>query len=168
MISFFGWYTILGILFTFIMGSLLHFAYSFSRQNPAVAFIAPINESIWEHLKLLYFPAMLYTILESLLLFSTYPKLFYSQSLGILIGTFFIPTSFYLYYKYTHRSILFLDLLIFFFSILIAFGIGVLLYPLLLLTLPVKIIILLLDFLLAIAFFYFTYHIPNLKIFHEL
>ena len=40
-----------------IAGSALHFLYVV-LPNPLTAFISPINESVWEHLKLLYFPTL--------------------------------------------------------------------------------------------------------------
>lgn len=40
-------YTIAGILFTAIAGTLLHFAYEYSLENPLVAMFAPVNESTW-------------------------------------------------------------------------------------------------------------------------
>ena len=38
-----------------LAGACLHFFYDFV-PNPAVALIAPVNESIWEHLKIIYWP----------------------------------------------------------------------------------------------------------------
>ncbi len=40
-----------------IAGILLHFAYEWSGENIFVSFVAPVNESIWEHLKLIFWPA---------------------------------------------------------------------------------------------------------------
>ena len=53
-------YTIAGILFTAIAGTLLHFAYEYSMENPLVAMFAPVNESTWEHMKLVFLPMNLY------------------------------------------------------------------------------------------------------------
>ncbi len=44
---------IFGIVFTLIIGTLLHFVFEWSGRNFLVAFIAPTNESVFEHLKLL-------------------------------------------------------------------------------------------------------------------
>lgn len=43
-------------------GVLLHFLYSWS-SNPVLALISPVRESIWEHLKLLYFPLLAVSLL---------------------------------------------------------------------------------------------------------
>ena len=38
-------------------GTALHFLYDL-LPNPLTALIAPVNESVWEHLKLLYYPTL--------------------------------------------------------------------------------------------------------------
>ena len=53
-----------GILFTLTAGILLHFSYEWSMENPFVALFAPVNESVWEHLKLLFFPFLLASLAE--------------------------------------------------------------------------------------------------------
>lgn len=39
-------------------GTALHFLYD-ALPNPLTALISPVNESVWEHLKLLYYPTLL-------------------------------------------------------------------------------------------------------------
>ena len=53
-----------GILFTLILGVLLHYTYNWSGRNYLVAFVAPTNESSFEHLKLLATPFLLWALLE--------------------------------------------------------------------------------------------------------
>ncbi len=55
---------ICGILFTSVLGSLLHFVYEWTGENPLAALFSPVNESVFEHCKLLFFPALLYTLFE--------------------------------------------------------------------------------------------------------
>ena len=45
---------IVGLL-SILAGSVLHFLYDL-WPNPLTAVFAPVNESVWEHLKLLYWP----------------------------------------------------------------------------------------------------------------
>ncbi|MEG0371708.1 MAG: DUF6512 family protein [Clostridium sp.] len=56
------WFCI-GIPVTFLLGSLLHFVYDWSSQMAIVGIFAPVNESIWEHLKLAFFPLLLWNTL---------------------------------------------------------------------------------------------------------
>ena len=43
---------------TTLAGTCLHFLYDF-LPNPATALFSPVNESIWEHLKLIYWPYLI-------------------------------------------------------------------------------------------------------------
>lgn len=52
--------------FISILGVLLHFTYEWSNDNPAVGLFSAVNESTWEHLKLIFFPMLLLTMIEFL------------------------------------------------------------------------------------------------------
>ena len=45
----------LAFLLTALAGTALHFAYDWCL-SPLVGLFAPVNESVWEHLKLLFWP----------------------------------------------------------------------------------------------------------------
>jgi hypothetical protein len=47
-----------------LLGTLLHFAYDFSGQNFVVGLFSAINESTWEHLKLLFMPFLLTLVVK--------------------------------------------------------------------------------------------------------
>lgn len=55
-------YLAAGFLFTSVLGTLSHFFYDWSGRNPLAALISPVNESIWEHMKLLFFPSLLWSL----------------------------------------------------------------------------------------------------------
>ena len=52
---------IVGFIATGLFGTLLHFVYEWSGGNRVIAAFSAINESTWEHMKLLFFPALLFT-----------------------------------------------------------------------------------------------------------
>lgn len=117
-------WTIIGILFTAALGTLLHFVYQWSGENPIAALISPVNESVWEHLKLLFFPMLFFLLTETLFLSGTYPSLPAAHTAGLLLGLFFIPAAFYLYTGFLGRSILPLDILIFLAAVILSFLTG--------------------------------------------
>lgn len=84
-------------LFISVLGVLLHFTYEWSGDNPIVALFSAVNESTWEHLKLLFFPMLLLTIIE--LLFTEKSQLpsnyLFARTIGILSGMAFIVIAFY-------------------------------------------------------------------------
>lgn len=46
---------LLAFVLTTLAGTCLHFLYDF-LPNPVTALVSPVNESIWEHLKLIFWP----------------------------------------------------------------------------------------------------------------
>lgn len=57
-------FMLFGMVFCFFFGVLLHFVYGWSRNSLLVAFIAPTNESLFEHLKLLMTPFLIWALVE--------------------------------------------------------------------------------------------------------
>jgi len=45
-------------------GSSLHFAYELSDYAMPMAVVAAVNESVWEHLKIYFWPGLLYTLVQ--------------------------------------------------------------------------------------------------------
>ncbi len=54
-------WTLVSIPAIVLAGTLLHFAYAWSGRRRIVAAFTPVNESAWEHLKMAYWPLLLYT-----------------------------------------------------------------------------------------------------------
>ncbi|MDO4534328.1 MAG: DUF6512 family protein [Clostridium perfringens] len=50
----------IGIPILFVAGAFMHYFYYLSRKNILVGLISPVNESVWEHLKLIFFPMVLW------------------------------------------------------------------------------------------------------------
>ncbi|MGB9666779.1 MAG: DUF6512 family protein [Candidatus Cryosericum sp.] len=49
-----------GAVFMILFGSALHFFYGWFGQSTVVGLLAPVNESIWEHAKLVFLPPLLW------------------------------------------------------------------------------------------------------------
>ena len=159
-------YTVAGIIFTLIVGTLFHFIYEWSGNNYIVGFISPVNESTWEHMKLIFFPMLFYSFYMNYKLKSQYSCVTSALLFYIIIGTFLIPVIFYTYSGILGRNILFLDILTFIISVLIAF------YAVYRLTLSYRLknfetlpAVLLL--LLSACFLVFTYNPPDIGIFRK-
>ena len=117
-------YTVTGIVLTIIAGMAAHFIYQWSDENLVAALFVPVNESVWEHLKLLFFPMVIYSIFETLLLHNDFPELFYADAIGIFIGMLSIVVLFYTYSGVLGRNCTPVDIAIFFFSVILAFLTG--------------------------------------------
>ncbi len=82
-------------LFVVLLGVFLHFAYELSGENPIVGLFATVNESVWEHLKLIFFPMLVLSIWD---MFHTQKNslcFLPARTLGILAGMAFIVVAFY-------------------------------------------------------------------------
>jgi len=157
-------YTIIGILFTLITGTISHFIYEWSGNNFLLGFFFPVNESTWEHMKLCFFPMLFYAFYMNKKLSQDYPCITSALLFGTLSGTFLIPVIFYTYSGILGRNFLFLDIATFAASVLAGFRTA---YRLSLscransCTTCLK----LLTAALALCFFIFTYQPPALGIF---
>ncbi|MCI6019517.1 MAG: DUF6512 family protein, partial [Clostridiales bacterium] len=76
---------IIGTLFVLILGTLSHFFYEWSNQNFFVGLVSPVNESTWEHMKLLFFPMLLYALITIPRLGKSFPRITSSLLTGILL-----------------------------------------------------------------------------------
>lgn len=114
-------YTIVGILFVLFVGTLSHFLYEWTGRNVIVGLFVPVNESVWEHMKLLFFPMLLYSAGMAFKLKASFPCVVFALCFGILIGTACIPVFFYVYTFILGTNVFVLDLAIFLFGTVIAF-----------------------------------------------
>ena len=104
---------ILGIFFTLIFGTLLHFTYEWSGNNSIVGFFSAVNESTIEHLKMIFVPFFLFSILEYLAYGKDISGYVITKSLSISIGMIIIVVTFYLYTWIAGTNYLLMDIAIF-------------------------------------------------------
>lgn len=158
------YYTIAGFIFVSIAGSLLHFAYAFSGKNPLVGMFVPISESTWEHMKLVFFPAFLYTMVGWPFFYKSYPSFFPSYLAGIFTGTLSVAIIFYTYTGIIGRHYLVLDILTFLASVFITFAVSYQLATQNCRPLPLWLLVFL-TVTLMVCFFIFTYQPPDVALF---
>lgn len=159
-------YTILGTIFVLITGTLLHFVYERSGNNLIAGLFSPVNESIWEHMKLVFFPMLLFSFYMNRKLKNNYPCVTSALLFGILLGTLLIPVIFYTYSGILDRHLLVLDIGTFILSVLISFyAVCQLSFSCRLEDFQDSLEILVLFF--AVCFLLFTYHPPAIGIFMD-
>jgi hypothetical protein len=76
-------YELMGIIFIVILGSLLHFTFELSGHQPLVGMFSAVNESVWEHLKLGFWPALAYAIVEYRCLKKLTNNFLFAKTVGI-------------------------------------------------------------------------------------
>lgn len=87
-----------GFLFAGIAGTLLHFLYDWTNKSIIVAPFSAVNESIWEHMKLLFFPMFVFSLFEYKFIGRSYENFWCAKLTGAITGLLLIPM---IYYTYT-------------------------------------------------------------------
>ena len=101
------------------LGTLFHFVYEWTGENRIVGFFVPVNESIWEHLKLIFYPALIYFAGEFFLTKERYENFIPQIGISIFCGMFTTVLLYYLYTGILGYNVDILNIAIFFISIII-------------------------------------------------
>ena len=150
-------------IFAAILGVLFHFVYEWSGNNGFVGLFSPVNESTWEHLKLLFFPMLLLTIYDLVIPKYSPEQFLPARTKGIIYGMAFIVIAFYSLSGIIGKSIMAVDILIYFVGLYIVFRAEAKQKEQFsLLTEGMAWVLL---FVITLAFFLLTYNPPNLGIF---
>ena len=110
-----------GFIFCAILGTIMHFAYDWSNESKIIALFAPINESVWEHLKLLFFPYIIYGVFEAIKLTDEKFNVYFAKLISILCGFFITLAVYYIILGATGRQIDWVNILSFFVGIAFAY-----------------------------------------------
>ncbi len=109
-----------GFAVTSALGTLLHFLYEWTDEATWIAPFSGVNESTWEHMKLLFFPMLLFAIVQSFF-FKNTDAFWRVKAAGILLGLALIPVLFYTYNGVIGRSPDWINIAIFFVSAAVAY-----------------------------------------------
>lgn len=156
-------FCIIGGVFTLVLGTLGHFVYEWSGCAVWTAWLFPVNESVWEHLKLLILPIVIYFAVGVYFLRGAnnyISALFFC----IVVSTGFVVGGFYLYTSIMMRSVLIIDMILFCTSIILGYVTAYFLltaekFPLLTMISLMGLIIVL------VCFFTFTFSPPHTFLF---
>lgn len=105
---------IYSFIFVSILGTLSHFLFQFSNNNFIIGAFVPVNESVWEHLKLIFFPMIISSAIGYFTLKNKPDNYICSRVKGILIAMCFIVVFFYTYSGIIGKSIAIIDILSFY------------------------------------------------------
>ncbi len=109
--------TIIGIIFISLIGTLLHFMYEWTGHKKIVSIFAAVNESTWEHIKIALTPTFIWTLYDGAV-YGLNENYFVAKTASILVIILLIPILFYGYKLITKKSILIIDITIFYLAII--------------------------------------------------
>ena len=111
---------LMGFSVTALGGTLLHFLYDWLGEAMWIAPFSGVNESTWEHMKLLFWPTFLFALVQSVF-FRNQENFWCIKLRGILLGLSLIPILFYTYNGAIGKSPDWLNITIFFVSAAISY-----------------------------------------------
>ena len=109
-----------GFAFVTFGGTILHFIYDWTGGNILVSPFSGMNESTWEHMKLLYWPLLLFAVFQYF--FYREPNYWYVKLAATVLGIGLIPVLFYAYNGMFGKSPDWVNISIFYVAAAAAFG----------------------------------------------
>ena len=113
-----NWFIIV-VLVCLVLGTLLHFTYEWSGEDKIVAIYSAVNESTWEHLKLVFYPMTIMAIIGAFVIKKQKNNYWAGQAIGILTAMTFITVFFYTYTGIIDKNFAILDIASFIVAILL-------------------------------------------------
>lgn len=112
-------FEIISTIFIMILGIFLHFTFEWSNSNVLVGTFSPINESIWEHLKLIFFPMLITTIIVYFYEGKNISSYLCAKMIGIILAIFFTIIFFYTYTGILGTNFAIVDISSFFIAVVL-------------------------------------------------
>lgn len=109
-----------GFAFSTLFGTLLHFLYDWTGGSILAAPFSGVNESTWEHMKLLFWPLFLFALVQRPF-FKDQENYWCVKLVGILLGLLLIPVLFYTYNGVFGKSPDWINIATFYITALIVF-----------------------------------------------
>ena len=161
-----GLWELWGFAVTSVGGTVLHFLYDLTDESVLVAPFSGVNESTWEHMKLMFWPMLVFALVQSF--FFRKRRDFWCIKLrGILSGLVLIPVIFYTYNGVIGKSPDWINIAIFFVSASVAYLYEFFLFKSEKISCKSKKLPIFSLAIIAILFVIFTFKTPELGIFKD-
>ncbi len=162
-------YQWIGIVVVCILSVPFHFLYEWLGENTVVGLFFPINESIWEHLKLVFWPLLVWWILGYIIFKHRKDldskKWFTAAAFSIMFSMIFIVAWYYTWVYALHVESSIIDIGSLFIAVPIAQLIAIHLYKVVTPRTLYLILSIVLLMLFSGMFIWFTLNTPDLPLF---
>ncbi len=107
-----------GFLFIGLIGAALHFTFEMSNYSSMeVAYFSAVNESTWEHLKMVFFPGLVFALIQYTYVRDAVNNYIPAKVAGLLIMPLVITIGWYIYAPILGRSYYPVDLFLFYLAV---------------------------------------------------
>ena len=158
---------LIGILFIVTLGTILHYTFDASGNLWWVGVISAMNESVWEHLKLAFWPSFFWTLIPYFLRPNTNHNFWLGRALALVSAPVLIAVGFYWYTAALGHHALVYDLILFVLAIAVGQCLAILVYRLSDLGALAAKIGAAIVFAEAVIFILFSFVQPDLPIFSD-
>ena len=158
---------IIGILFATIVGSLFHFMFEWLGNWGPIGSFFPVNESVWEHLKLPFWSLMIFALIEYNFIKEESNNFIIGKAVAALISITTILTVYYLYTTLMGVDLLVVDILSFIGGVIIGQLVSFKIFTKEKLSNQLTYVSWLIIITLGLVFFLFTYFPPHLPTFQD-
>lgn len=111
---------IASFFFIGLVGAALHFTYELSDfSSNVVAYFSAVNESTWEHLKMVFFPGLVFALIEYTYVREQVNNYLIAKTASLFVMPLVIVVGWYIYAPAVGRSIFRVDLVLFYIAVFI-------------------------------------------------
>lgn len=109
-----------GFFFIGLIGAALHFTFEMSNYSSMeVAYFSAVNESTWEHLKMVFFPGLVFALIQYTYVRDVVNNYIVAKVAGLIVMPLVITVGWYIYAPILGRSYYPMDLFLFYLAVLI-------------------------------------------------
>lgn len=112
---------LIGFIAASIAGTLLHFVFGWSGGLAPIGAVSPVNESVWEHLKLLAMPMLVYGVFEYFMYGKSLKNFIAARFLSIVLGMAVIVSGYYTYSGIIGHDVMWVNIMLLELALLIAY-----------------------------------------------
>lgn len=154
------------VIICIVLGIILHFTYEWSGENMLVGLFSAVNESTWEHLKLIYYPTILMAIIGYFIIGKRTQNYWTAQTVGIITAIAFTIIFFYTYTGIIGTNFAWLNIATFIVAVILG---GLVTYKILMSrkNYNAEIISIIFLIILFVSFILYTFNAPNIALFQE-
>ncbi|MCA0931364.1 DUF6512 family protein [Lutimonas saemankumensis] len=103
-------WSIIGFFAIVTLGFLYHDLFHWTNEATLIGLMAPVNESVWEHLKLGLWAVISFSVIEYLVIRESVNNYFFAKAFGVLVICFTVLAVYYTYTAFLKRNIILLDI----------------------------------------------------------
>ena len=112
---------VIGFLAASIVGTLLHFVFEWTGSWAPIGAISAVNESVWEHLKILFMPMLAFGVVEYNMYGRRLENFVTVRFLSILLGMAILTAGYYTYSGILGYDVMAVNIILFELALLTAY-----------------------------------------------